>query len=282
MKQILIPTDFSENASDALEYALNLLGKSKARIHILHVVPLESVPSDASVVPPSLSSVNLKEAQESMKAIEEFSKMFYGEDDRAQITVSTKVTVGGVSYTIKKIAEDLGADLIIMGTRGVNHSFREKVFGTISTATISHAPCPVILVPSNYKFRTIDNLIFGTNLSPSDPYELWRALELIKPQIGRIRCVYVTKDKDKVDRNELDLFSRYVVEHSASIQTIFNVEESDDIVRTLAEYADNYDAEMIIMHRSKKSFWKSLFQARQTDKMVAWLDVPLMIIENKN
>ena len=49
----------------------------------------------------------------------------------------------------------------------------------------------------------------------------------------------------------------------------------------LSEYAENYDAELVVMHRSKKSFWKSLFGARHTKNMASWLKIPLMIMENK-
>ncbi len=281
MKNILIPTDFSENASDALGYALNLLGGSKANIHIVHVVPMHTVPGEVPVNTTELASLEIQEAKRAMDAIKEFSQLFYGEGDGAQISVTTKVAIGGVGFQIKKEAERVGADLIIMGTQGVNHSFVEKVLGSISTTAISDAPCPVILVPRGYEFKPIDNIIFATNLNHSDPYELWRATELIKPHVGRVRCVYVTKDESKVDKDELQNFAKYMVEHSPSVQTVFNVEESKNIEKTLSEYADNYDAEMVIMHRSKKSFWKSLFGARHTKKMASWLTIPLMVMENK-
>jgi len=281
MKNILIPTDFSDNASDALGYALSLLGNTKANIHIVHVVPVHTMPGDIPVNTADIVTVELKEARKAMEALEEFSNIFYGKGDGAQIKVTTKVAVGGVAFQIKRIAREVGVDLIIMGTQGVNHSFADKVLGSISTTAISDAPCPVILVPKGYKFMPIDNIIFATNLNHSDPYELWRATELIKPHVGRVRCVYVSKDESKVAKDELEKFAKYMVQHSPSIQTVFNVEESDNIEKTLSEYAENYDAEMIIMHRSKKSFWKSLFGASHTKKMASWLKIPLMVMENK-
>lgn len=281
MKNILIPTDFSQNASDALGYALSLLGGSKANIHIVNVVPVHTVPGDVPINTSEMVTVELEDARKAMEALEEFSKAFYGEGEGAKVTISTKVLIGGVAFNIKKEAEEVDADLIIMGTQGTNHSFAEKVLGSISTTTISDAPCPVILVPIGYKFKTIDNIIFATNLNHSDPYELWRATELIKPHVGRVRCVYVTKDEASMDREELERFAKYMVEHSPSVQTVFNVEVSDSVEKTLSEYAENFDAEMVIMHRSKKSFWKDLFGTRHTKNMASWLKIPLMVMENK-
>ena len=282
MKNILIPTDFSQNASDALDYALHLLGGSKAHIHIVNVVPVHAVPGDVPLNTSELVTAELEEARKAMDAIKEFSKVFYGEGGGAQIKVTTKVAVGGVAYNVKQEANEIKADLIIMGTQGVNHSFAEKVLGSISTSTINEAPCPVILVPIGYKFKPIDNMIFATNLNHADPYELWRATELIKPHVGRVRCVYVTKDESKIEKEELESFAKYMIEHSPSIQTVFNVEESNSVEKTLSEYAENYDAEMIIMHRSRKSFWKDLFGVRHTKKMASWLKVPMIVMNNKD
>jgi nucleotide-binding universal stress UspA family protein len=282
MKNILIPTDFSENASDALDYALNLLGGTKANIHIVNVLPVQTVPGDIPVNTSELVTVEMDEAKNAMKALKEFGEMFYGEGKGAQITISTKVAVGGIAYHIKNEAKETKADFIIMGTQGMNHSFMEKVLGSVSTTVINDAPCPVILVPIGYKFKSIDNIIFATNLNHSDPYELWRATELIKPHVGRIRCIHVVKDASAISKSELEKFAKYMVEHSPSIQTVFNVEESDNIEKTLSEYAENYDAEMVIMHRSKKSFWKSLFGARHTKKMASWLKIPLMVMEHND
>ncbi|MFT4533486.1 MAG: nucleotide-binding universal stress UspA family protein [Saprospiraceae bacterium] len=282
MKKILIPTDFSDNAADALGYALHLMKGQKVQLHILNVVQSTAVPAEVPIDTTELLRVEMDNARESLQALEVFCEQFYGDDENAEVKVTTNVEVGGVGYQIKQEAERVKADLIIMGTQGTNHSLSEKIFGTISTSAIDHAPCPVILIPKGYKFKNIDNVIFATNLNHKDPYELWRATEVIKPHIGRVRCLYVTKDKTETDKKELEQFAKYMVEHSPSVQTIFNVEESQNIEQTISQYAENYDAEMIIMHRSKKTFWKSLFSSRHTKKMATWIHVPLMVLNNRS
>jgi len=281
MKNILIPTDFSDNASDALKYALSLIGKTKANIHIVHVVQVDNIPSDIPIDTSDIVTKNLEEATKNMEAIEAFSNLFLSKEENTRINITTSVSVGLVASSIKLQAVQLGADLIIMGTQGAKRNFVEKMLGSISTYTISHAPCPVILVPSNYEFKPIDNVIFATNLNHSDPYELWRASELIKPHKFRIRCVHIITNREKSNKSEIEKFGKYMVENSPSIQTIFNLEESDSIENTLSEYVENYDAEMIIMPSSRNSFGKDLFGSRHTKKMVSWIKTPLMIMENK-
>jgi len=278
MKKILIPTDFSENAGDALDYALHLIKGQKAKIHIVNVVTPMAIPTDVAVtsVPPSQEEI--VNANKAMEALESFGKAFFGETKQTNIEISTSVEIGPVAAMIKNKAKELETDIIIMGTQGSNHSFVEKVVGTISTEVIDHAACPVILVPKNYKFKPIDNVIFSTNLNHSDPYELWKATELLSPKVARVRCLYVSPNKEKENEKELEEFAKYMIEHSPTIQTIFNIVESKNVEAEITEYAENYDAELIIMHRSKKSLWKSIFSARHTKKMVFWSKVPLMIL----
>jgi nucleotide-binding universal stress UspA family protein len=279
MKKILIPTDFSENAGAALDYALHLVKGQKANIHIVSVVLPEVVASDVHAVV-EVSNMKLTDARKAMEAIEMFSKSFFGEGDQTKIVITTHVAVGGIDHNIKEQAKEFDADLIIMGTQGTKHSMVDKLLGTVSAEVLNSAPCPVILVPHSYKFKDIDNVVFATNLNHGDPYELWRATELIKPHVAVVRCVYVESEKHKADEKELEIFAKYMVENSPSIQTIFNVEKGDNIEKVLSEYADTYDAELIIMHRSKKSIWSKIFGVRHTKWISNWINVPLLVINN--
>jgi len=278
MKKILIPTDFSENAADALAYTLELTKGTNAQILVLNVI-------DPNVVPPDIPSVSsdilghlIQHAKDSMKALEAFSKMSDAASGIPHFELITKIEVGVVSQQIKKVAEEYEADVIIMGTQGVKHNLLEKILGTVSMAVISDAPCPVLLVPFGYKYKSIDNLIFSTSLNHSYLYELWRATETIKPRIGTIRCVYVSSDVAIEENKELKEFAKYMVEHSPGIRTIFNVEKGNSIEEVLSNYADNYDAEMIVMHRTKRNIWQKLFGQSHTRNMISWINVPLMVM----
>ncbi|MFT4535828.1 MAG: nucleotide-binding universal stress UspA family protein [Saprospiraceae bacterium] len=281
MKKILIPTDFSDNAADALDYALHLAKGQNVRLYILNVVQSIVVPVQVPVGTSGIMKLHLDDAWAAMEAIEALCKQFYGDNDDSEVRVTTDVHLGNVAQQIKAVAKKEKIDIVIMGTQGKNHGVGDKLVGTISTSILNDAPCPVILVPQGYEFKTIDNLIFATKLNHKAPYELWRAIEVIKPHVARVRCVYVTKESETVNKNELDQFARYMVENSPSEQTIFNVEESNNIDHTLSQYAENYDAEMTIMCRSKKSFWERLFTIRHTQKMATLIHVPLMILNNK-
>ena len=69
MKAVLIPTDFSDNAGDALDYALHLFAKSACRLHIVNVVDVTVVPSEIPVSNVDIIGPRIEDARSSMEAL---------------------------------------------------------------------------------------------------------------------------------------------------------------------------------------------------------------------
>ena len=105
MKKILIPTVFSDNAGDALSYALSIIGKGKAHIHIVNVVVPEYNTATIEVPLQEFNSVKYKEAKDALTALENFGKAFYGEEGKSRITISTQLMVGAVGPSLKEEAK---------------------------------------------------------------------------------------------------------------------------------------------------------------------------------
>jgi len=274
MKKILIPTDFSQNAGDALEYAFDFLGDQPAEIHIVHSVSPAVIPGDMPAAAADMVKLQMDYAQENMKALEAFGNS----DAYANVIVTTEVMAGPVSPNLKRAAKEFGADLIIMGTRGEAHDRMDKLLGTISTNVIEEAPCPVILIPQDYDYQPIDNVIYSTDINHDDPYELWRAMESIKPHTAIVQCLHVVKANKEEANQRVAEFKTYMESQSPSIKTDFTIEVGDNIEETIEKFAEDTDAEMIIMHRSKRGFWKNLFGVSHTKRMASNARIPLMVV----
>jgi len=279
VKKILIPTDFSENASDALTYALAFLAGKSAEIHVMHVFNLPQTVTSLNYLGTPTGNAALNRATENLSAIEILFNE-YSEKNSGKIKVSTILVKGPYSSTINKEAIRLNVDLIIMGTQGANHSFADKVFGTVSTGVTANASCPVLLVPKGYIYKGITNIIFPTALNHEDSYELDIALQLLQPHTVISHVLHIIENQENSNDEEQEKFASYISEHSKAIQTIFYLELAKTIEDVISEYADRHDAEMIIMHKTNQSFWDKLFKRSHTHKMASLINVPLMVIDN--
>jgi universal stress protein A len=145
LKRILVPTDFSESAEHALNYAVGLSRPYRAEILVLHVFQLreylsllsEKAQVDSDTANEVLEAAKRRVAEQLEKAVQRFG---------AEDVVMLPVLETGVPYEeIVKYAAEREVDLIVMPTHartGLAHFF----MGSTAQRVISHAVCPVVVV----------------------------------------------------------------------------------------------------------------------------------------
>jgi len=280
VKNILIPTDFSENAQDALSYALAFEHGEEVMFHIFHAVQPVMISADGVMVENITMTQDLvKNVNLNLDALKLFSKNYFEENNLSNFKIDTDALVGDTVKLIKQKAEDVNAEMIIMGTNGAGHSNFERLFGTVTTSLLNHATCPIILIPLGYKYKEIDNIIFSTNLMVDDSYSLWKAFNLIEPHTPLVRFLHVKQSDVSNHEKKLEEFKNYILDTSPAISTHFHVETGDDPEDIFENYAMKYEAEMIIMAKKRKNIYQRLVNPNLTRKVLNKLKfVPLMII----
>ena len=140
MQTILVPTDFSPHSERALEVAEKLVKLTGGKIHLLHCFQINvGGISPYGVTVPEEFNREVREAAE--KAIEDLERKVAAEG----IEVETHLTPRFPSEAVSDLAKELGADLIVMGTRGAT-GLKHILLGSVAERTIRIAPCPVLTV----------------------------------------------------------------------------------------------------------------------------------------
>lgn len=137
---ILVATDFSESAEHALEEAIGLARRLDARIHLMHAYELPALLPGAEA---SAASAELDRSirSSSRAALEELAERVRS----ASLQVAVEVANGAPTEVIVRRARELGADLIVMGTRG-RSGLSHVLLGSVAERTVRTAPCPVLTV----------------------------------------------------------------------------------------------------------------------------------------
>jgi nucleotide-binding universal stress UspA family protein len=141
LQRILVPTDFSDAAEDALGAAMTLARAFGAIIEVLHVnpttimvtAPLEAVPFTTLV--PDLSRRVKERLNESVARLKQEG-----------IPCETRLMEGSPHLEILKRAEEMNANLIVMGTHG-HGGIAHAVLGSVTERVLHRARCPVLVVP---------------------------------------------------------------------------------------------------------------------------------------
>jgi nucleotide-binding universal stress UspA family protein len=143
IRHILCPTDFSEGSDEAFETALMMAVDSGARITLFHVhqVPAPVFPDVILPITPAI----LREAEQS--AEHSLDRLC----DRARaagVTADRRTAVGAPHLEICAAADEIGADLIVMGTHG-RTGLSHVILGSVAEKVVRKAQCPVLTVRSH-------------------------------------------------------------------------------------------------------------------------------------
>ncbi|MBI3089448.1 MAG: universal stress protein [Candidatus Tectomicrobia bacterium] len=137
-RSILVPTDFSENARQALQLALFFAAAKGTVLHLYHVVDSRvlEVADFGGAVRESL----LEGARKEMEA-------FAAEAAGRRVVVQSRVSEGFAApfVAIVEEARRLGVDLICMGTHG-RTGLKHALLGSTAEKVARKAPCPVLTV----------------------------------------------------------------------------------------------------------------------------------------
>ncbi len=140
---ILVPTDFSDDAGKALETAVELGKQLGGKVVLVHAPPTEvpvAYPGFAAgaIVPENYFSEVRAEAENHVKRVA-------SEASGKGVDVTAQIVTGPASMAIVAFAEEVGADLIVMGTRGLT-GIKHVLLGSVAERVVRTAPCPVLTV----------------------------------------------------------------------------------------------------------------------------------------
>ena len=137
---VLVPIDFSPHSTKALKVAIGLAKTFSAKVHLLHAyyLPVSITMLDAVVIPQEFWD-SVRDA--SARKLEKSYQTVTGEG----IQCESHLIAQAPSAAIVDKAEQIGADLIVMGTRGLS-GLKHVLLGSVAERTVRAAPCPVMTV----------------------------------------------------------------------------------------------------------------------------------------
>jgi nucleotide-binding universal stress UspA family protein len=139
-KTILVPTDLSEGAEQALDYACELARTLGATIHLVNVIgiPALGVPELGLAMTSTVIDQIMIENQTALDRLAESKRC------SAQIG-QVLLRTGDAKDVINQTAKELGADLIVMSTHG-RRGIKRALLGSVTETVVRSAPCPVLTV----------------------------------------------------------------------------------------------------------------------------------------
>ncbi|MBX2963262.1 MAG: universal stress protein [Cyclobacteriaceae bacterium] len=273
MKLILVPTDFSENASHAIEYAVETAHAVGAGLLVMTVYkPPVSVQSSLQTVIADDTVRMTSQYRDKLKTIAQTVSEEY-----PNVSCEIHVAIGDVVREIISLADEKNADMIIMGTQGASKVVN-VLFGSNTSAVIEKASCPVLCIPQNLHYTKPRKILFATNFSYSDIEGAKILVRLAKGFDASLIFGHVVVGIEETDEEKA------VVEKFAKeIQLLTDYEKikgrviSDATVNTgLDHLIETTEVDIIALATRRRNVFEKLYNPSITKKFSYYTTIPML------
>jgi nucleotide-binding universal stress UspA family protein len=278
MKNILVPTDFSENALKALNYAAGLALRSGAGVHVVHAYALlENIFVDKK----SMRDVwNEQQKEEKGAALLALQVNFLEQFPNVQI--ETHLYTGPTEEVLLSYSEEKNIDLLVMGTQGAS-GLAEVLVGSTTSAIIGKSLIPVLCIPKDYQQGLPDNMLLATRGFERDLNLLKPIMDLVSIFDVPLDVLVFAEDEDshveKVEQTmQLDSYVAFLERNYSLARVHAKFVEGEDFEVALDEYCEEYEIDMLCMLTYKRSFWQQFFSPSLTRKVAYHTRIPLLAV----
>ncbi|MGB3344160.1 MAG: universal stress protein [Aequorivita sp.] len=276
MKNILLPTDFSDNAYNAMEYAVNLFKDEECTFHVLNTYT--PIAYNVTTVADSYSTMMIEEItrKNSENGLEEVASKLKIKYNNPKHVFVKHAALNLFISEVSAMVEEHILDLIIMGTKGATGA-KEIFLGTNTLRTIKNVKCPVIAVPENFQYEPPKEILFPTDFKFSMKNKFLPLLKSIcTKHISRFNILNIyfgqplTAAQEKV-KDDLDVYFK----NSAHL---FHITEHVDVVEAVEEFQIKYKINFMVMVHNKHAFFENLLFKPVIKQLVCHTSVPFMVI----
>lgn len=278
MKKILLPTDFSNNAWNAIVYALEFFKNEKCEFHILHTYTPTFYRLDYMMGGPIYSAVPDPEvhlAQEGLeKTLEDIKKKF----DNKKHTFKTLSAFNTLVNEIVELSEKYHYDIIVMGTKGATGA-KEIFMGTNTVHVLRKSNVPVLAIPFGFSFRPITSILFPSDYAnPFKKEDLAPLLFVAQIQKSTVKVLFINSGYELTDAQKTNKESLAV--KLKGLDFTFDQVTGKLLPNTIQAYVQQNNIGLLAMMNRKHSFLNRLMVRSNVDDISYHVQVPFLVMRD--
>ncbi|WP_296381523.1 universal stress protein [Winogradskyella sp.] len=271
-KNILLPTDFSDNAWCAAVYALKLYAEEECVFYFLHSTKMKT--STMSNISNRLLKVMSDNAKEELLELKEMAENAnVNANHEFKIILSIEAMDDAIEFAIQKYK----IDLIVMGTKGATGA-KEIFFGSNTVKIIKHIKsCPILLVPHEYDFVEPKQIAFPTDYNRFYGEELLPLKRLVELYNSKIRIVHINEEKNLSHLQDYNvaMLKTYLENYPHSFHWMPDYTKK---ANAIVDFIEELNINILVMINYKHSFIESIINEPVIKKIGFHATVPFFVI----
>ncbi|MCH7409838.1 universal stress protein [Belliella sp. DSM 111904] len=274
--KIICPTDFSECSLNAIEYAAKLGEKYHADLILLHIPNVEDYWK--LMVKESQQTDQLGFIQKKLNSL--LAAVKSESIEKGLNSCTTAIREGKIVEAINDYAIDQNADMIIMGTEGVN-DFKNNFIGTRASRLMDLTGIDLLLIPRRVYFKHPRKIVYATNYIEEDKLAIQKVTRLASFFDSEVDILHVSTNTKSIEKHlhltmveEIKPFIKY-----DKVNYIFKAYR-DGVGLGLENYLVTAKGDLLVTMSKKKSWFDQIFAQNLSRKMSYFINKPLFVIKN--
>jgi nucleotide-binding universal stress UspA family protein len=271
MKKILVPTDFSETANKARDYAVQLAQELNAEVILLNAY---------LITPTGMGNEALLYISDLAQSAENQMKMQlnYLNLNFSNIKFKSSCISGYMEPSIQKFCEHENINLIVMGTTGAS-GFLDNIIGSKTASLIGSIKIPVIAVPSKATINFPKKIVVANDLTVSGDEKLFLPLKEIAIKTkSTIDFLVIVDDEHKINHKIQRLKASNFDDKFDVHFHPFHFRNDENIENGIREYINNHDVDLLTVVSHQRTFWQNLFHNSVSKALTKHLELPILIL----
>ncbi|MDH3382105.1 MAG: universal stress protein [Flavobacteriaceae bacterium] len=277
MKNILLPTDFSENSWNAIQYTMELFKEEACNFYVFNSYRLPVYTTDDFMVTSAnegleetLQKINDENLDKVLDRINSLKK-------NPKHSFRKVLEYNFFLEAIQEVVTKNGIDLIAMGTKGASGA-KEIFIGTNTGDVINKVKVPLIVIPENAKYKQPKEIAFPTDHNIFyDRSSLRMLLKIAELHKSTVRIVHVKPDNSALNQEQKankDFVLECLDKVDKSYHTLHNLMLED----ALNCFTQSRDIDMIAMVPKNLNFFQKLFFKPKVEEISYHTNIPLLVL----
>jgi len=271
MKTIIVTTDFSSAASNAINYAADMALALKADLFLLHVyqIPVTGSPE----VPIAFSDEDILHDIK-MKLI--ILKQRLIQKTEGQLNIETEVRIGSFFSELEIVCEHIKPYTVVMGSQGTTATER-LLFGGHTVYAMKHLMWPIITVPPTASFSAIKKIALACNFNTVIDTVPFEEINILANDLNA-KVHIVNIDKRGIANAETDYESVELLKMMKPLNPTYHFITNKNIDEGIIDFAERNKIDLLIVLPRRRGLLKRLVHKSHTKQLVLHSHVPVMAL----
>jgi nucleotide-binding universal stress UspA family protein len=272
METILIATDFSDAADNAVKYGAELANYFGAEIVLVHAFALPLGGYDNMAPVTTLADLHAS----SMEKLQKLRKQIIRKNE-FDPGIDCVSEVGYPHVVIRDVIKKYNADLLVMGMVGEAGIFKKHFIGSTVLKAVRNLDIPLLIVPEDAKYHGIKNISFACDLDHTEETTTFQVAKYFTKVFGANLNIVHVKNINQ-DPVVLEKTKTYLEKTLRDVEHQTSILDSEDPAEALELYFKNAHTDLLMLFPKKHNIFDRIIQKGVSRKLLFAVKTPVLII----